>query len=249
MSQKFITTGNKIELCLTKHGKVSVKEEQPTYTSQFMQWTEEYVAQIAVPIYKGQHIGMSSGDEYLLTFYTTKGLYRCRAVVLEQSMQQPTTAVKLASEMEKYERRRFYRMGCIIPLTYAVLTAEQKEQYASLMECGTEEERLLLWEQFEENAEFFDGTVLDISGGGMRFNSVLPWQTGEFLLLRPDLPAQIRSELPLLLARLISSQPTKSRQEVYENRVEYIDISAVRRKVLICYIFQEERKKLYRDGG
>ena len=82
----------------------------------------------------------------------------------------------------------------------------------------------ILWEQFEENAEFFDGTVLDISGGGMRFNSVLPRQTGEFLLLRPDLPAQIRSELPLLLARLISSQPTKSRQEVYENRVEYIHL-------------------------
>lgn len=249
MSQKFITTGNKIELSLTKHGKISVKEEQPTYMSQFVQWAEEYVAQIAVPIYKGQHIGMSSGDEYLLTFYTPKGLYRCRAVVLEQNMQQPTAAVKLASEVEKYERRRFYRMGCIIPMTYAVLAGEQKERYAELMECGTEEERQIFREQFEKDAEFFDGTVLDISGGGMRFNSVLPQQAGVFLLLRPDLPDGVKNELPLLLARLISSLPTKNRQEVYENRVEYVDISAIQRKVLICYIFQEERKKLYRDGG
>lgn len=248
MSQRLIATGNKIELSLIKRGRVSVKEKQPTYTSQFMQWAKEYVAQIAVPVCEGQRVRMDDGDEYLFIFYTSEGLYRCRAVVLEQNTQQ-AVFVKLTSEMEKYERRRFYRMDCIIPMLYAVLTEEQKEQYMELLGCGTKEQRQSLWERITEDAEFFNGTVLDISGGGMRFNSGQPQQAEAFLLLRMELPEEAKNGLPLLLARLISSQPAKNRQDVYENRAEYFDISPIQRKALIYYIFQEERKKLYRDGG
>lgn len=242
MSQKFITAGTKVELSLTKHGRVSVKEAQPVYMSQFVQWTEPYVAQIMPPTDQGRHMEMGSGDEYQLTFYTWKGLYRCRAVVLEQGMQQ-VVAVRLVSEVEKYERRRFYRMECILPMTYAVLTEEQKKQCMEFTDFETEGQKQALQEQLENETEFFHATVLDISGGGMRFNSKVRQQAEKILLLRPDVPEGIKQKLPLLLARVISSMPLKNRQEVYENRVEYVGISASERKALICYIFQEERKK------
>lgn len=243
MSQKFITTGNKIELSLTKHGKVSVRETQPAYLSRFVQWTEPYMAQIALPVCNGQYVEMGSGDEYQLTFYTLKGLYRCEAVVIGQQGIQQTVIMKLVSEVEKYERRKFYRMDCILPMTYAVLTREQIKRCKELAGNDVKEQKRFLREQLASEAEFSYATILDISGGGMRFNSKAHQQAEAVLLLCPDFPEDIKRKLPLLPARVISSSPIKNREDVYENRVEYIDISADERKILICYIFQKEREK------
>ncbi|MGN0506763.1 MAG: flagellar brake protein [Lachnospiraceae bacterium] len=250
MAQELIFIGNKIELSLLKHGGIFVKEERPKYSSQFLQWLERSVAQIAVPMYRGQRIPMRVGDEYLLTFYTPKGLYRCTGIILEQSTkgQLPVASVRMSSELEKYQRRQFYRMECILPMNYAVLTKDQKKLYTELENCTTEERKALLKEQIaNEKIEFFEGTVLDISGGGMRFNSGMQHQENDTLLLEPELPEQTRKKIPLLFARVISSSPVPYRNSVYDNRIEYVDISSQERETMICYIFQTEREKRKRE--
>lgn len=250
MAQEFIIIGNKIEMKLVKQGSISVKDDKPVYISQFVQWTKERVAQIAVPMYKGQRIPVRVGDEYQLTFYTPKGLYRCLAVILEQSVhgQLPTSSVRLASDMEKYQRRQFYRMECILPLTYAVLTEEQKKLYTDFRECTEPEQKEALRLKIQmEPIEFFEGTALDISGGGMRFNSAIQQSENDTLLLMPELPQATRQKVPFLFARLISSSPLQKKEAVFDNRVEYIDISVKERELLICYIFKEERERRKRE--
>lgn len=249
MEQKRIFVGNKIEMRLIRSGRSLINEEQ-AYSSQFVQWKNQFVAQIAVPMHQGKRIRIRVGDEYLLTFYTPKGLYRCNGIVLEQSVmgQLPTASLKLSSELEKYQRRQFYRMECIIPMQYAVITVEQKKMFHELTESILPERKALIQEQIgHENITYYDGTILDISGGGMRFNSEVRHNEQDILLLHPQLPKDVLKKIPILLGRVISSSPVLYRTNVFDNRIEYIEVTPKERELLICYIFKAEREKRRRE--
>lgn len=250
MAKDVISVGNKISIKLIKSGSIVTRSEQEAYISQFLQWIDSNTVQIAIPISKGHLIALEVSNEYLLSFYTSKGLFQCRAIVLERSKQSNVAVanMKLVSDLEKYQRRQYYRMECIIPLTYAVITESQKKLYLDLKNCINEERRKLVEEQIQmEEIKFFNGTILDISGGGMRFNSEAQHSNNEFLILKPKLNEEITKRIPYFFARVISSSPIRNREKVFDNRIEFIEIKNSEREQIICYIFKEEREKRKRE--
>jgi len=66
--------------------------------------------------------------------------------------------VELTTELIKYQRRQYFRLGCTIDINYKDIS---KEEYEILLNSQTFDDKLLE----------LDGVVLDISGGGMRFVS------------------------------------------------------------------------------
>lgn len=254
MANEVIQIGNKIELrAISRRSTVDPAEEPEVYISQFLQWSDRNVAVIAMPFYQNHLVPLRVEDTFELRFFTKGGLYRCRATVIKRSKASNNIAVaevKFISALEKYQRRQFYRMNCIIPLSYCVLTEYQRELYREKKNCISQEQLSIVEKKLEqENMELLKGTILDISGGGIRFNSPAQQNTGDILLLRPALPETLRKKIPFLFGRIISSKRIPNKEPAtYDNRVEFVEISHGEQEQIITYIFKEERDKRKRES-
>ncbi len=254
MANEVIQIGNKIEM------RAVVRRTSPTdahtsdiYVSQFMQWADNNVATIAVPTFKGHLVPLRLDDIYELQFVTKGGLYRCRGKIISRNKTSGNIAVanvRFISALEKYQRRQYYRMNCIIPMTYSVLTDVQKELYKEKKRSLSLEQKLSIEKKLESQKLVFQkATVLDISGGGMRFNSGIQQERGDILLLQPALPEAVRKKIPFLFGRIITSRRIPNKEPItFDNRIEFVEISSAEQEQIITYIFKEERDKRKREA-
>ena len=253
MANDIIQIGCKIEMRAADKRSLSVTESEPDlYISQILQWSDMNVASIAVPSFKGHLVPLRVDGIYELQFVTRGGLYRCRGQILKRNKTAgniATAEIKIISALEKYQRRQFYRMNCIMSMNYSVLTEVQRELYKEKKKCLSLEQKLLIEKKLEnQEMEFQKAIVLDISGGGMRFNSAVQQETGDVCLLQPALPEVVRKRIPFLFGRIISSRRIPNREPItFDNRVEFVEISPSEQEQIITYIFKEERDKRKRE--
>lgn len=254
MANEVIPIGTKIEMQPTER-KVLKLEPGGTeaYVSQLLQWSDINQAIIAVPTYQGRLVPLRTDDIYELQFATKKGLYRCKGKVVNKSKTANNIAiaeVRFTSALEKYQRRQFYRMNCIVPLKFSVLTELQKDLYKKKKHCLTLEQKLEIDKKIKnQEMEYLKGVLLDISGGGMRFNSSTQQKEGDVLLLQPALPETLMKRVSLLLGYVISSRKIPNKEPaLYDNRIEFIEISPAEQELIITYIFKEERDRRKREA-
>jgi len=254
MANEVIQIGNKIEMRAVTKRTLTMDDPMPeVYVSQFMHWADNNVATIAVPTFKGHLVPLRPDDVFDLQFFTRGGLYRCRGRIVKRNKTSGNIAVaevRFISALEKFQRRQYYRMNCIIPMTYAVLTDVQKELYREKKRSFSLEQKLTIERKLESQKMVFQkGTVLDISGGGMRFNSNVQQERGDILLLQPALPEAVRKKIPFLFGRIITSRRIPNKEPVtFDNRIEFVEISSSEQEQIITYIFKEERDKRKREA-
>ncbi|MBE5950154.1 MAG: flagellar brake protein [Lachnospiraceae bacterium] len=252
MANEIIQTGNRIEMRAVQKWNVDSNQPIKPYVSQFVEWVDYNVALILVPIYQGNLLPLRTDEAYDLCFYTKSGLFQCRAVVVRGLRKDNNIAMaemKLVSPLEKFQRRQFYRMNCIAPMKFAAVTAEQLDLFVNYKYCINREKKEELEDHITaQEIEFHEGVVLDISGGGMRFNSELRNVPESVLVIKPEMPGDHDKKVSLLFGRVISSKRIANRDtELYDNRIEFVKIRPVEQEAIITYIFKEERERRKRE--
>lgn len=254
MANDIIQIGCKIEMrAMDRRNLPGGNSESVIYVSQFLQWADTNLAVIAIPTYKGHLVPLRIDDIYELQFVTRGGLYRCRGQIKRRSKSGgniATAEVKFISALEKYQRRQYFRMDCIMSMNYSVLTEVQRELYKEKKRCLSLEQKLQIEKKLEnQEIEFQKAIVLDISGGGMRFNSSVQQESGDICLLQPAFPEAVRKRIPFLFGRIISSRRIPNREPItFDNRVEFVEITPSEQEQIITYIFKEERDKRKREA-
>ena len=254
MANEVIQIGNKIEMRAVAKRNLTMDVPVPeVYVSQFMHWAENNVATIAVPTFKGHLVPLRLDDVYELQFFTKAGLYRCKARIISRNKTYGSIAVadvRFISALEKFQRRQYFRMNCIIPMTYSVLSDVQKDLYREKKRCLSLEQKLNIEKKLEsQEMVFHKATLLDLSGGGMRFNSNVQQERGDILLLQPAFPEALRKKIPFLFGRVITSRRIPNKEPVtFDNRIEFVEISSSEQEQIITYIFKEERDKRKREA-
>jgi len=253
MANEVIQAGNKIEMKPLYRWNSDAELPDKPYISQFVEWVDSNIALIVVPLYQGSLVPLRVDDAYELCFYTKGGLYQCKAVVTKRLKKENNIAmaeVKITSALEKFQRRQFYRMNCIAPLTFAVLSSEQISLYMDFKYCMVKEKKAEIEEKIlAEKIEFHKGVVLDISGGGMRFNSEKMNDPDSVLVLMPEMPDDVQQKVSLLFGRVISSNKIPHKEPpMYDNRIEFVKIRPIEQESIITYIFKEERERRKREA-
>lgn len=248
MANNVIQTGNKIELRVVSKRRTGNSTEPEVYLSQFLKWSSHNVAVILLPFHQGRLIPLPENVTYELRFFTKGGLYCCKATISKRRKTANDISVvemKLISTLEKFQRRQFFRMGCLLSMKYSVLTEEQREFYRDRKQYILERETLTLEEKLtHQNIKFLKGTVLDISGGGIRFNSREAQNVGDILLLCIEFPEELLDKIPFLVGRVVvSEQVLGTVPDTFDNRVEFVDLSNEDQERIVTYIFKEEREK------
>ncbi len=236
MVDKLISEGDKIDFRdILTEDQINDGVTANVYVSQVLDFTENGNIMAAMPIKHTHLVPLSKGQQYEVFFYTHKGMYQSMAVIVDRfkSGNIYSMEISLTSELQRYQRRQYYRLEKSISVKYIQIT---EEEFNTFLGDHTVPERLV------DNADFSSGTTLDISGGGLRFIGNKKIEKDRKIMAQFDIVSSGGPVRYFLPARIIMSFELPDRVSRYEHRVEFAGISKESRELLIKYIFEEERK-------
>ncbi len=247
MLEKILTAGDKVEVMRTS-GLVSSKNDKKVYYSLLVDIDQEDRLTVTMPIEAGKLVPLSVGERYWLVFFTHSGIYQTKALIVSREKQGNihVMILKTLTELERIQRRQFYRIECVMDVEYRIMDDAEVEGYEILRTKSykTLEERLKIKKKLVPNGnEWHKGVVIDISGGGMRFNTRVKHENPEYVELRFSLITGNTVKDIVTPARVIRYAPVSKLQDTNEFRVEYVEIPTKQREDIVQYVFNEDRNR------
>ncbi len=229
--------GDRIELIHIKSA-IGRKVSDKKYGSQVLDFDGDRTAKIAMPISEGKVIPLEIDDDYNLCFFTNSGLYQCTAQIKKRYTENRMYVMDVIflTPLKKFQRRKFYRLDCLFPIRYRIVPKEQFEKKNEAEQDNENEE--ILWEE---------GTISDLSGGGIRFHGNVECKKED--LVEIVLPLSLQSGIvPLsLYMKVVSCVHFEGSRVAYETRGEFLNINEKERETVIKYVFEEQRRRLRKE--
>ncbi len=253
MISTIVVPGEKIDLIRSRNS-LGEEVEEKQYSSKVLELLEDETVKIAVPIQNGLIIPLEVGDKYQFIFYTKRGLYHCRGKITQRYKEGliAVLIVQLETDLEKYQRRQYYRLEYAMEVQYRVISLEEVS-YIKKLEVGvfhSQEEKEKLEQLLkEEQSKWIKATIIDISGGGCRFNSQEEHPVGRNTKVQLSYSYKGEVKREIYTAKLIYCEPIEKIKGYFEHRVEFLEIKDTEREKLIKFIFEQERKIRRRERG
>ena len=194
---------------------------------------------MAMPIESSKVILLPMDIRYDLCFYTKKGLYNCTAVIKDRVKDNNLYEIimTLTSTLQKYQRRKFYRMECLVDFGYLVINDPRELEIKDALEAKEYHSN-----NYPEEAMKL-GTIVDISGGGIRAitDEKMPKEADLLIFFRVNLEGADCNFTSF--AKVISTGESEHQDKKYESRIEYLKMNSKDREKIVKYVFQVEREK------
>ncbi|MCR5785396.1 MAG: PilZ domain-containing protein [Eubacterium sp.] len=242
MISNVLQMGNKLELVMiNRDNSAKIKQgifsgEEKVYLSVIYDIPNEEEILANIPQDHGKLILIPKGIEVFMICYGKNGLYSCNVRVKERFKASNAFLMQLEiiSPVTKYQRRDYFRWNCMIDLDFRLLSANTR-----LEEINNDNMDYYIKQATSGNIE--SGTILDISGGGIRFSSKKKYEDGSLILMTFIIKNEFVFSQPVLLGRLLQCYYNEN-TKLYENRVQFQEISKQDRELIVKYIFEEERR-------
>lgn len=226
-----VSIGNKIELVKLEQ-IIRNEPNKKVYVSKIYDFLPNNTLQIAMPISEGKIIPLNIDTKYSACFYTNSGLLQCNVIVTARykSGNLFFLEVLLLGELEKVQRREFYRYSCVMDAGIRVVSDEEYD--TGIPENVSVPEEALDWQ---------GAKILDISGGGAKIVQKTHLERNEvvkikFMVLIIDEVVSFN-----LFARILASTQVTGHTDLYEQRLEFMKINQDERDRIIKFIFESER--------
>ena len=235
---KYIAPGSKIELeaidrVLQEDGSYQRKK----FDSKVVDVIDEDRLEILMPMEQTKLVLLPVNGEYDIHFFTTKGLFQCliRVVNRYKNGNLYLLEIELISNLQKYQRREYYRYSCMLPLEYRLLTNAER--------IALDTKKSVLFDELP----MIDSQIVDISGGGLRFVSKEECEVNDLIYTEYALTNGKHFKH---VAKVLAIKPLEnaSKDAKFEYRCQFVDILNGEREMIIRYIFEEERKKRKREN-
>ena len=221
--------------------EVAQDEEKKYYITKVYDITDEdeELVEIIMPSEKTKMIVLSMDALYDLYFYAGKGIYTCSARVIDRRNEGNVAIAVLRpeSELVRHQRREYYRYSCILSMSTRMLKDYEEVSYIDSS-------------HYDESIEPSDkSTIVDISGGGIRFVSSAKYPTDHLVNCRFSLQFRGRVSRYDCVVRILSGDVVANNMFQTEYRGQFVHIDGGAREEIIRYIFEEERKVRARQSG
>ncbi len=171
------------------------------------------IISIGVPVAEGQFIPLREGTKLELFFTDEVSAYSFSTSIIKRiSLPIPTFIIEFPNKINKVQRRMFVRVPVVRPLKYRILEKE-----------GISEEK--------------NGYMIDLSGGGVLFNSQEKLPSKTLILVKTTL-GTVDIEVPGLVIRCIKEDD----KDLYKVSVQFHEIAEKIRDKIIGYVFEVQRE-------
>ncbi len=250
MLKNVLKVGDRIEL-KSIHQVRLIETESRIYMSQVLDILDDYRMNIAVPIENGHLVPLEIGSRYEMSFLTNSGLYKCKCEIKNRLKQNNIffLAVNIISELKRDQRRQYFRLEKIIPMKYRVITdLEMRLKYFMEKKAYKDDrEKRIVTEKLQQLAgDIFDGTIVNVSGGGLKFSSSEKHENGTVIDVAFLLAEGIDITAEAKIIGVAEIMGSKGRTEY---RCEFKKITKEIRENIVRYVFTEERKQRQKESG
>jgi len=239
MLTSLVKPGDRVDLCAVERTLIQAPDERKYYGSKVYDIISEDKLEILMPIEQSKLILLPVDAEYDLCFYTQGGLYQCYARVVDRYKDNSVYVLllELTTSIRKKQRREYYRYSCVIPMMGRELVEEEI--------TALEVKRPYL----EEGLPTRESTIVDLSGGGMRFVGRHKYEKGIYVYVKCKLVNKGKEKVYELIGRILTVEKIENRSDEYDHRLQFIQMGNRTREEIIRYIFEEERKNRKREKG
>ena len=137
MKEQVIKVGDKIEMYRIS-AQMDEKEVRRQYISQLLDYMEDDQVKLAMPMEGGRMVPLTVGDMYEVCFYTSGGLFQARLEIVDRYKENNIFLLvgEFRSDLEKCQRRQYYRLEQIIDIDYRTFTKEEEEFFSLFEQKG-----------------------------------------------------------------------------------------------------------------
>lgn len=237
---EIIQVGDKIEIRVAQEVDLALKNHEAVhmYRSQVLDMKENGDLQIAMPTEGGKLALLSLGLRYEFLFFSRGGVYRAAGQIRERYKKDNIYMldIELKSDLEKFQRREYFRYPCILEFLYYKIPKEAVE-----VETLQDIYDMIRDDYLAGNTTL--GKIMDLSGGGLRFRTEEKLEVGADLLLELHLKNERIDKRYNLVAEVISCRKMENGRDMrFEARAKFLIKDERIREEIIHYIFEEERK-------
>ena len=99
------------------------------------------------------------------------------------------------------------------------------------------------------NEDNYKCTIVDISGGGIRAFSKRQLEKNEMVYVKFTLNFNSGDKEADVLAKVVDSQKNSKDETMFDNRLQFINISEADREEIVKYVFEQQRNMLKKELG
>lgn len=199
---------------------------------------EDGTLELEMPTRAGKAVLVPMGVRYEMIFTMDQRLLKSEAQITQRFRKDGFSLLKakLVAPVVKFQRREYFRLNVMLPITFITL-----DERAGELERMADIRQLLDGRQDE--LVVGEGTILNISGGGIRFisDTEIDEET-EYLFMRFAIETgEDESRTIALIGQLVAKELTEDKKHnAYRVRILFKDSRC--QELIIRYIFEQERK-------
>jgi c-di-GMP-binding flagellar brake protein YcgR len=152
---------------------IALDTDKPSFQSTHIQDMNNHTIHVLLPFVGRIPLRVQKGDRLLGKFFVGNAVCEFETQVLGVSMngKVPLLIFEKPARIHRVQRREFFRQNCLLPMEYSFAHGVTQD-YAHF---STKRNYIVPW---------YQGTIVDISGGGIRFSAERPIPLESELLVR-----------------------------------------------------------------
>ncbi|MCY6370372.1 flagellar brake protein [Clostridium ganghwense] len=203
------------------NNKVEIIMDEQVYSCDVQDMKEGYLA-ISIPIKDTQYLPLRKGDRIEVLYYEGNSLYKFNSVVaVRKKANIPLIWITVPENYKKVQRRKFVRVSVLLNVKCAVIDKDFSLNKANISQLN-----------------FSEGTVVDLSGGGVRLKTKLKIGNNNMLLIA----------LPLDKGGiLIKGNVVRAEEDDIKNKIcgiNFIELQPAEQEKIIQYVFTIMREQM-----
>lgn len=178
-------------------------EDAQVFVSRIFDITKDGFLELDMPTRGGKLLLLPVNVRYEFVFISETGMYKAEGTITERFKRKNFFLIKaqLLTKLERFQRREYYRLNCLMPLTFQGLSDEVEG-----LDSATEIFKILDSNDAEVNHPIIRGMIVDISGGGLRAVSEEKIEPVNYCYLSFFIEVRGEQQRVELVAKLIAVQ-------------------------------------------
>ncbi len=239
--EKILKLGMHVEMIKTGLALDAPENMDKKYVSSLHEILSDGTLVLTNPTIRARLVPLHRGERYDGYFFLGKKIYMARFTVEKPFTEGNVRVVRarLTSDLEKYERRQFFRFETTMDIRYLLLTAANTPEFKEAVKKND----LLRMQGFK------DGTTLDISGGGIRYYSKETLPENGMVVVHMAVEVDGQKKNYVFLGKVLYTERHRDKRDIYIHRMQFVDFKQDVREELVQYIFKCQRDRLKKQNS
>lgn len=228
--------GDKIDIFAS-----GLSDNSTSYKSSFSDKLTDSMWEITMPVDSGRVVLFQLGTQFDFIIYTqNKTILKSSAIVRQRYRKENMyfLAIELINNLEKIQRRQFFRLPCTIDMDFYEVRYDDKAE-SELEFCKKMYKNHAI---NSKNMNTVKSVILDISGGGIRFSLSTPLEEGTYFMAQFSLALEECTQQFNIVCKVINCTQSLDYADRYFARSKFIFDRMTEREKIVRFVFEEERR-------